>query len=175
MLGDGVSELRGSTVVIGVFTSCGQALHAVEELAVHGVADEQLSVLVCRGVSRLTAPELSDSLAGEAAGRLAGAVLAALFAASKLCFTDVDVLGAGPLMRAIGRVEDHALVGASLAERLILLGFDVATAESVDAGFCSGDIVLGVDSNDEQLCGAAMRAFARAGGRSGVAAPSAFG
>ncbi len=73
-------------------------------------------------------------------------------------------------MRAIARVEDRALFRCSLAERLILLGLDVATAESIDAGFCSGDVVIGVDAHDDELSEAATRTFARIGARAGVAA-----
>lgn len=163
-------EHRATRTVIGVFASCGQALRAVDELATHGIPDDQLSLLVCRSVSSLTAADdLGVPSGGAAAGRLAGAVLAAIFAASELCFTGVDALGAGPLMRAITAIDRYAVLGWSLAERLVLLGFDAATAERVDVGFASGDIVLGVDTDDNELSVAAARTFTRVGARAGVA------
>lgn len=165
---------RRTNTVIATFKTSRQALRAVNELVLHGVSDTQLSILVWRGANRLLAPPIGDVVGGAAAGQLAGAVLAALTASSTATIPEVNALGTGPLMDALAGVHLRVAPTASLAERLMLLGFDAAAAESIDASFKNGDIVLGVDTHDHDLSGLAARTFVRQGAQTGAGvAPAA--
>jgi len=165
---------RSTTTVIATFKTSRQALRAVNELVADGVLDGQLSILVWRGANRLLAPPVGDVHGQAAAGRVAGAVLAALTASSTITIPEVNALGAGPLVDAIAGVQQRVAAGASLADRLTLLGFDAETARSIDASFKHGDIVLGVETPDEERSGLAARTFVRQGAQTGggVAPPA---
>lgn len=151
--------------VLATFKTSRQALRAVDELAGNGVLDRQLSILIWRGANRLLAPPIGDVHGGAAAGRLAGAIFAALTASSTVTIPEVNALGAGPLIDAIAGIRWRVAPNATLAERLTALGFDAGTAASIDASFKDGDILLGVEAQDEALGGLATRTFVRQGAR----------